>query len=41
MKKFTKHKKDTTSIVYWGKYNRLITCSWDGKILTHDDSTSS
>jgi WD40 repeat protein len=40
MKKFRKHDQDTSCLYYWGDFNRLISCSWDGRVIIHDDSTS-
>ena len=40
MKKFKRHKEDSSCLFYWEKGNRLMSCSWDGIINVHDDSTA-
>ena len=41
MKKFTKHKADTSAFCYWPKEKRLISASWDGVVRIHDDTDPS
>ena len=41
MKKFTKHKADTSAFCYWPQKKRLISASWDGVVRIHDDTDPS
>ena len=38
IKKFTGHQDEITQIVYWEQQRLVISSSWDGQVVVHDDS---
>lgn len=38
IKVFSGHKDEITGLLFWSEMKRLISCSWNKKILYHDDS---
>lgn len=38
IKSFSGHKDEITGLLFWSEMKKLISCSWNKKILIHDDS---